>query len=298
MSISPTSPMGGYGYSHGGARPGFFERLARGWALTKASLHVLRLDTEILVLPVLSGIVMLLLAAGVFGTLVLGALGGASYGSAVWIGASLAVYFLGYFVVIFFNAAVVAMASIRFDGGDPVVRDGLRASKENWFLILQWALIAATVGLVLRMLRGEMRQRYGFLADLLIGGLEVAWSAVIYFVVPLLVYRKMGPMQALRESTSLIRRAWGETLAGEVSMGLLFGVAGFLGLAVLLGSAFVGVGAFVMLLLFAAVVIYWLILAVVYTAAQGVLTAALYKYATTGQVPQGFDSGVLARAIA
>jgi uncharacterized protein DUF6159 len=275
-----------------------FERFVRGWALTKASFHVLRLDTEILVLPVLSAIVMILLAAGVFGSLVLGMMGGATYGSAVWIAASLAVYLLGYFVVIFFNAAVVAMATIRFDGGDPVVRDGLRASKENWLLILQWALIAATVGLVLRMLRGQMRQRYGWLADLLVGGLEVAWNALIYFVVPILVYRKVGPVQAMRESSQLIRRAWGETLGGEVAMGFIFFAAGALGLIVLLATAWLGAAGLVLLGTFVAVVLYWVILAVVYTAAQGVLTAALYKYATTGQVPQGFDSGVLARAIA
>ncbi|HEV8359897.1 MAG TPA: DUF6159 family protein [Candidatus Thermoplasmatota archaeon] len=275
----------------------FFDRLARGWALTKASLHVLRLDSEILVLPVLSGVVMVLLAAGVFVPLVLGTVGGAEYGSGVWIAAALLVYFLGYFVVIFFNAGVVAMATIRFDGGDPVVRDGLRTSKENWVLILQWALVAATVGLVLRMLRGQMRQRYGFLADLLVGGLEVAWSALIYFVVPLLVYRKIGPMAAIRESTALIRRAWGETLAGEVSMGLVFAALGVVGLLALLGTLFLGGSGLMALVVLVAVVLYWVVLAVVYSAAQGVLTAALYKYATTGQVPQGFDSGTMARAI-
>jgi hypothetical protein len=215
----------------------------------------------------------------------------------VWIAAALLVYFVGYFVVIFFNAAVVAMATIRFEGGDPVVRDGLRASKENWVLILQWALVAATVGLVLRMLRGEMRQRYGFLADLLVGGLEVAWNAVIYFVVPLLVYRKIGPMAAIRESTALIRRAWGETLVGEVSMGLVFGVLGFVGLLAWLATGFLGGSGLLMLGLGIAVLLYWVVLAVVYSAAQGVLTAALYKYATTGQVPQGFDGGTLARAV-
>lgn len=275
-----------------------FGRLSRGWALTKASLHVLRLDTEILVLPVLSGVLMVLLAAGVFLPLVLGVVsGGVEPSMPLFAGAFLLVYFLGYYVVIFFNAAVVAMASIRFDGGDPVVRDGLRASRENWVLILKWALVAATVGLVLRMLRGAARERYGWLGDLLVGGLEVAWNALIYFVVPLLVYRKMGPMQAMKESTALIRRTWGETLAGEVSMGLVFFALGAVGFLALVASAFLGSGLGVIVIA-VGVLVYWIILAVVYTAAQGILTAALYKYATTGQVPRGFDRSTLAHAVA
>jgi hypothetical protein len=261
-----------------------FERLARGWALTKASLHVLRLDTEIL------------LAAGVFGPMALAAASGTELSQGAMIGASLLVYFVGYFVVIFFNAAVVAMATIRFDGGDPVVRDGLRASKENWVLIAKWALVAATVGLVLRMLRGEMRQRYGWVADLLVGGLEVAWNALVYFVVPLLVYRKMGPMAAMKESSVLIRRAWGEAIAGEVGMGLVFFLLGAAGLVVVVLAAMYA-SPLVALALLVAAVVYWIVLAVVYSAAQGILTAALYKYATTGQVPRGFDHGTIAHAV-
>lgn len=275
-----------------------FTRFSRGWDLTKASLNVLRLDTEILVLPILSGIVMLLLAGGVFGTLILRALAGHPPTGGTVLGAFLLVYFAGYFVVIFFNTAVVGMASMRFEGKDPVLRDGLRTSTENLGRIVQWALLAATVGLLLRVLRGEMRERYGFLADLLVGGLEVAWDAIIYFVIPVMVYRKVGPGQAIKESAGLMRRAWGETLAGEVGMGFIFIALGVLGLLALLATGFFATSVAVLAAVFVAVVIYWLVLAVVYSAAQGVLTAALYRYATTGQVPAGFAASSMANALA
>jgi hypothetical protein len=275
-----------------------FTRFARGWDLTKASLNVLRLDTEILLLPVLSGVVMLLLAGGVFGTLVLRALGGTPPSEGTFIAAFLLVYFVGYFVVIFFNTAVVGMASMRFDGKDPVLRDGLRTSTENLGRIAQWALLAATVGLLLRILRGEMRERYGFVADLLVGGLEYAWDAIVYFVIPVMVYRKVGPGQAIRESAQLMRRTWGETLAGEVGMGLVFFLLGAAGLLVVLATAFLSASLVVTAAVFVAVLVYWLVLAVVYSAAQGVLTAALYRYATTGQVPHGFAAGSVANALA
>lgn len=273
-----------------------FERLSRGWALTKASLHVLRLDTEILVLPVLSGVVMLLVAAGVFIPLVLSIMGGSTLPEWSFAAAFLVVYFVGAFVAIFFNTAVVAMATIRFDGGDPVVKDGLRTAAENWKLILQWALVAATVGLLLRLFRQTLQEKLGFLGGILGSMLEVAWGAVIYFVIPLLVYRKMGPVQAMRESWGMIKRTWGETVAGEVSMGLVFFALAAAGFLVLLGAMFLG--SFVAFLaVLAGVLVYWVVLAVVYTAAQGILTAALYKYATTGRVPQGFDDSMMAHAV-
>jgi len=274
------------------------DRFARGWALAKASFHVLRLDTEMLLLPVLSGIIMILIAAGVFAPLLFSALARpGSVSAGLLLAAYLVVHFAGYFVVIFFNAAVVHMATIRFDGGDPVLKDGLRASKENWRLIAQWAVVAATVGLVLHVLQSAARERGGFIGQILASVLQTAWNAIVYFVVPLLVYRKMGPMQAIKESGSLIRRTWGETLAGEVGVGFVFLLLGLAGVLVLVAGSVLGGSGLVMLGLLAAVVVYWLLLAVTYSAAQGVLTAALYKYATTGQVPQGFDRGLVARAI-
>jgi hypothetical protein len=283
----------------GNAMTDLFTRFARGWTLTKASLQVLRLDTQILLLPVLSAAVMLLLAGGVFGSLVLSAWAGHAPTDGVVLGSILLVYFVGYFVVIFFNTATVAMATDRFEGRTPTLRQGLRTSWSHAGKILQWALLAATVGLLLRLLRGELRQRWGPLLDAILGGLlETAWNALIYFVVPLLVYRGLGPLDAIRESGSLMRRAWGETAAGEVGMTAVFGLLGLLGVGVLVLLAWAGAGALTLLVAFAAVVLYWLILAVVYTAAQGVLTAAIYKYATTGQVPQGFDHGAVSTAFA
>jgi hypothetical protein len=273
-----------------------FARLSRGWALTKASLHVLRLDSEILVLPVLSGISMLLLAAVLLGPLAWGAVGGAEYADGIWMVAFLAVYFLATFVAIFFNTAVVHMATLRFQGQDPVVKDGLSMAASKWTLILQWAIVAATVGLVLRLLRNALRERAGLLGSLFGSLLEVAWGAIIYFVIPLVVYRGLGPIAAMKESWTLIKRTWGETVGGEVGMSLIFLGLGLVGLVVFLAGLWTG--GVIGLALFGAAVLYWVLLVVVYTAAQGILTAALYRYATTGQVPQGFDRSMMANAVA
>src|SRR5690606_1356559 len=56
------------------------------------------------------------------------------------------------FVVIFFNAALIAAAIERLRGGDPTVASGLRAVVPHIHNIFGWAVISASVGLVLRAL--------------------------------------------------------------------------------------------------------------------------------------------------
>lgn len=271
-----------------------FERLRRGWTLTKASLHVLRLDPEMIILPVLSGVIMLLLAAALLLPMFLGGADISQDGGAML--AFFALYFAGSFVAIFFNTAVVHMATMRFEGKDPIVRDGLSFAAQNVGRIFVWAMVAATVGLLLRMFRNALRENLGFLGSIFGSLLEMAWGAVIYFAVPILVYNKVGPFDAMKQSWALIKRTWGETVAGEVGMSLVFVALGLLGLV----AFFVGIsaGGALGLALLGGAVLWWVLLMVVYTAAQGILTAALYRYATTGQVPQGFDQSTMQRAVA
>src|SRR5687768_12165562 len=117
-----------------------FASISRGWALTKTSFRVLKLDKEILLLPVLSALTML--AVIVVGIVALSGVSLAPDGSWVTLLALFGFYVVGYFVVLFFNAAVIECAMIRFNGGDPVVRDGLRKAWSRKGRILQWAVVA------------------------------------------------------------------------------------------------------------------------------------------------------------
>lgn len=261
-------------------------RISRGWKLTKLSLNVIRKDKEILLLPVLSAAITLLLLAsfvvGIFFSVGLDQVVEGA-GTGIVVASMFAFYFISFFVVIFFNAAIVACATIRLNGGDPTVRDGLRVAMDNLGRILAWALVAATVGMIIR----AVQQRVGFIGRLIMGALGVAWTLVAYFVVPVLIYEKLGPWAALKRSASIFKGTWGEMIVGNLGLGIIFFLAGLAGiLFIIAGAAVGGVGLLVGLV---AAVVYWLILGVVKAAAEGVLVAALYKYATTGQVPEGLE---------
>lgn len=262
-------------------------RISRGWKLTKLSLRVIRKDKEILLLPVMSAIFTILVlasfVAGIFFTVGFGDLLG-DLSVAMWVVLGFVFYFISYFISIFFNAAIIGCATIRLSGGDPTVKDGLRVAADNVGRILVWALVAATVGMVIR----AIQQRVGFIGKIIMGALGVAWSLVTYFVVPVLVYEKVGPWAAVKRSASVFKGTWGEMIVGNLGLGLIFMLAGFLGFVFVVVGGAVGGGTGLMVGFIVAVV-YWLVLAVVKTAAEGVLVAALYKYATTGQVPEGLE---------
>lgn len=278
-----------------------FAKFSRSWALVKASAAVLRSDSELLVFPLVSSVVAMIVAASFL--LPLGLLGGEVQAlkkdeldvlALVWL---FAFYFCQYLVIFFFNTALVGAAMIRLDGGDPTVADGLRIAFAKIGAIVGYAAIAATVGLLLRMIE----QRAGWLGKLVSGMLGVAWTFASFLVVPVLVTQNVGPVQALKESAGLLRKTWGENLIGAGGIGLVGGLAitlvSVIGIAAAVFafvSKAVGVGITLLVLTGVAV----LLLSLVMAALSGIYSAALYRYASRGEVAAGFDGQALASAFA
>lgn len=273
------------------------ERLKNSWELVKASGRVLQADTELLLFPVFSGVAMILVTATFVLPLAIGGIA-SSQGGGLEVGAYLiflAFYFVQYGVIIFFNSALVGAAQIRLQGGDPTVGDGIRIAIGNLKPILGYALIAATVGLLLKILRDKA----GFVGKILamVGG--VAWSLATYLVVPVLVARGLGPIDAIKESASILKRTWGEQIAGSIGIGLVFGfgtlIYSLIVIPLVIISAVLGAPVAVTIGLAGAAVLGYILLAVVSSALKGVYSAALYQFATTGEAFM-FDRRLLAEA--
>lgn len=278
-----------------------FERFSRSWSLIKASAGVLSKDKELLVFPMLSTICSLIVtAAFVLPALGMGALDNLQAGSA---GVQVGVYVLAflfylaqYFVIFFFNSALVGAAMIRLDGGDPSLGDGMAIAFRKLVPILGYAAIAATVGLLLR----SLQERAGFLGRIAIGLLGVAWTVATFLVVPVLVTRDVGPIDALKESAELLKKTWGENLIGQGGVGAVFGlfyavlaIVGFVAIfAVAAGTQSAALtGVTVAVVIFA-----FVLTALIQAALSGIYSAALYRYATAQETPAGFDSQLLQRS--
>ena len=271
-------------------------KFARSWALAKASLQVLRSDKELLVFPLVSGAAAVVVAASfvlpMFGLGLFEQLDAGEGVSLVFLAWAFAFYLAQYFVIFFFNTALVGAAMIRLDGGDPTVGAGLRIAAGKVWPILGYAAIAATVGLLLR----AIEERAGFIGRIVVGLLGVAWTAVTFLTVPVLVARDVGPVEAVRESASLLGRTWGENLIGNGGIGLTFillnlgVILGGFGLVALLAAQQLPLLAVAVAVL---AVLAVLLLALVQAALSGIYSAALYRFAVQGDAPAGFDAVLL-----
>ena len=275
-----------------------FERFSRSWGLIKASAGVLAKDKELLVFPLLSAVCTLIVAAAfVLPAFGMGALDGLREGGmspTAYVFAFL-FYLVQYFVIFFFNSALVGAAMIRLDGGDPTLSDGLRIASSKALPILGYAAIAATVGMILR----AIQERAGFLGKLVAGFLGVAWTLASFLVVPVLVSRNIGPIDAVKESAVLLKKTWGENLIGQGGVGLVFGLI-FFGLIIVGGGGIVAVAmtgnGMLTGLVVAVVIVALLLAALVQAALSGIYSAALYRYAVGAGDSEGFDAQLLGQA--
>ena len=277
-------------------------RFARSLDLARAAWSVVRADKELMLLPVLSVAVLLLILVSLAVPVAL--LGGLSPDAvngepgAVPALGMLVFYIFAYFVTLFFNTALVGAAMIRMDGGNPRLGDGLRIAWERAGRIFGYACIAATVGLLLR----ALEQRIGLIGRIVIKLIGVGWALATFLVVPVLVTRDVGPVDAVKESAELLRRTWGENLIGNLGLGFVFGAAYF-GLAIvsvgiLVLAAQTGRTLFISLVLLVAIVAF-LALSALHATMQGVYSAALYRYATDHATPlPGFGPELLEGAFA
>ncbi len=261
-------------------------RIGRSFQLVGQSYRILMQDKELMVLPLLSAAVMAALVVLV----VLGVgLDGARVqrvGPAVYVPLFL-MYVAMYAIGIFFQAAVVAGATERMRGGDPTVGSALGAASRRLGPILMWALVAATVGLVLR----AIHDRLGFVGKIVSSLLGAAWSLATFFVVPVLVLEDRSIGESFTRSVGVFKKTWGETVAGGASLAAA-GLCAWLTLI-----AIVGLLAWAFGLL--AVVVFApgaIVLMVFFSALQGVYVASLYRYATEGQATPGIDRALLDQA--
>jgi hypothetical protein len=264
-----------------------FDRLSRSWELTKASAAVLSADKELLVFPLLSGLASILVLVtfavptfffGLGDAALSDREGGRILGGIV----TFLFYVTQYFVILFCNTALVGAALIRLRGGDPTVGDGFRIAVSRVTTILGYAVVSATVGMVLRM----VAQKGGVAGRIVASLFGLAWGLATFLVVPVFVVEEVGPIDAIKRSASYLKRTWGEQLAGNLGMGWVFGLMSFgvilLCIAGIVAAASLGSGVLLGLVI-AVSVVALLGIALVSSALGGIYAAAIYRFAAENE---------------
>lgn len=279
-----------------------FDWFTRGWRMAQSSWAVLKENPSLALLPVISGFALVAVTALLAIPVVAGAAVGASLHASeraeqIYAYAALFVwYFACTFVIIFCNAALISCALQSFAGQRTSIGAGLAAAGRRSAQILGWSFVAATVGVLLRGLQSLANEKLGFIGQLAAALVEGAWGVITYFVVPVVVTEGVGPISAVKRSSSILRRTWGESLVGSAGLGavMFLMLLPFCGLVALVATGVGGEG--VRSVSAVALAIYVLAVTVIYTTLNTIFRAAVYNYAITGGTPHQMDPALLQNA--
>jgi hypothetical protein len=281
--------------------PDPMSRFARSWQLIRASMEVLRNDNALLVLPAISGVVTMFVIGGFMALAVSGGTfaairaAGPHHVPAEFYAWLFCMYVVQYFVIIFFNTALVGAAIVLLGGGRPTVWDGLKLAFSRIGAILGYAIISATVGVLLQFIA----ERLGFIGRLLGATAGIAWTAATFLVVPVLAAEGVSAWDAVERSSELLRKTWGENLIGNAGISLVMSmisgaiaVIGFGGGMVLFRHGYEVLG----VALISAAATAFVLVVLVAAALSGIYSAAVYWYATSGRPPVDFDGDLIPAA--
>ncbi len=273
--------------------------------ILKESWALLSHDKEILWLPVLSAITFFVSLAIVGVIVYFGVLGGsldalkglenAEQGvKDVAVYATIfGYYLLIFFITNFFQASIFAIVHARFNGGNFSLGDGLASARAHMGRIFIWSLISATVGVILQVVSDKSKV-VGKIVAAILGS---AWNILTYFSLPSLVIGQASLTDSFKESASMIRKTWGETIIVNFGVGLIFGLINTLlfavGIVILIlfptMNVAIGIGSSLIFLI--------ILLSILSTSLNAIFKLVLFEYARTGTVPQGFSLDVVQSAI-
>lgn len=281
MAGRSTVSRGGFG---GRSNVGFFQRLRSGLLLTKDSIAVLRDHPSLMAFPALAALssvafwvvfLVPLLVADLIGT-----------------GAELIVLFIVYlgttFLATFFTASLVFAVNQAFHGEDPDLRESMRAAWRRKGAIFVWAVVAATVSLILK----RIQESDSSLSRIAASIFAVGWTVATFFVVPVIVFEEVTVRSMFTRSADTFRGTWGESIGVGLGISLLEFVGATVGIVTALVVAgliwlvapLAGVGIGIVLVVGVLVGTH-----LVGQTIWGITKTALYVYAAEDRIPPQFD---------
>lgn len=287
-----------------------FEVFARSWEITKLSLNVIKKDKELLLFPFFAGLfsimfLVAMLVPSIIISFIEEGVGPEAYGIVEY-----TVLFLTYlglsFISTFFNVCVVYTTKIRFEGGNATFGESIKFALSKIGLIFYWSFIVAIVGLVMRIIEkwaekadqrdqpGLPSQRSQLVSNYLTSIFGMMWSIITIFVIPAMVYHDLRPKDAIKKSVETLKRTWGESLIRYYGLGLIQFTFIILGIIVLVLLFIIANSLYLGIIVIA--ILYIFIIMLVFSLANTVFNTALYVYADTGKIPEGYHQEIMSNA--
>jgi len=271
--------------------------------IVKESWNVLKQDKEIMWFPVISTILTLIVLGAMAAYFYFMLLGGSStefkideskeISNIIIYGTIFIYYLVIFFIANFFQSALFIIVQGRFSGQDLNFSDGMQGAGKYVGKIFIWSLISATVGIILNAISNKFKMVGRILANIL----GAAWEILTYFSLPALVIGNLGIKDSFKESASMIKKTWGETLIVSFGVGLFFVAVVVLGLVLSVAITIMAPTTYVVVSVAVVFTIFYIAMMLLATTLSSIFKLALFNYARTGNIPQGFSDYIVKGAI-
>lgn len=270
--------------------------------IVKESWAILKQDKELALFPIVSSIVSLIALIVMFVVFFFVSLSGSlanienmgQTGADAIFYAVLFVYYVIMFTITnYFLAAMYTIINARFNGQDLSFSDGISSANRNFSRIFIWSVISATVGVVLEFISNKSK----IIGSIVAAIFGAAWAILTYFSLPSLIIGKTTVKGSFKESASLIRKTWGETIIVNFGVGLFFALLMLIGLVASIALVALVPIVEILILVVILFVMYMIALIIISTTLSSIFKLAIYQYAKTGIVPAGFTPSLIAGAV-
>ncbi|MDD5687832.1 MAG: DUF6159 family protein [Elusimicrobia bacterium] len=195
------------------------------------------------------------------------------------------IYFIILYLIIMFlsvysNVAFYSEIMHALKGESVSIRRGLIFASSKVKQIFLWSLFAGLVGYLISLLE----QKVGFVGKIIIKFIGIAWSVSSIFVAPaIIVSEEPNPIKLLKNSATIIKKTWGESLIGYLGVNFASLLIIFAPLIVIIVSMFL----FVKLALFFMGI--YLLIIIIYAFLTNIISqiykCALYLFAYENYIP-------------
>jgi hypothetical protein len=287
------------------------ERFVNAFHLARDCWKILCADLSLLLLPLFSGVACILVMLsfiapqsldqeGILAGIVrLARLLDVETNDASWKswGTIFLFYFCLNFIIFYFNAALVHCCLFRLRGIPVNLFHGLLAATRRLPQLLAWSVVSATVGLVIRIVERAGRHQGQSRRYFLIQIFGVLWSVATYFIVPVLVIERVGPLKAFKRSVKVLTRTWGDQIEGRVGIDFCAFPIWLIGFVMLGFGIKAGVTTSSINPVLVGLGILWLLTtALIHSTLDTVLLSALYLYSTQDEIPAQWEAAQMEQA--
>lgn len=259
--------------------------------LFKQSYQILKSDKQFVLFPVLSGVfagIAAMIVGGIYLAGINTVIPQEGVAFSIFSVVMLFLYYLSaYYILIYFNSGLAASVLSSFKGGETGYKYGMSQAKQKRKQILEYAIVAAIVGVLLKLIAEKLK----FLGTVVEAVLGAAWSLATVFIAPVIITSDLGPIDAIKESAGIFKKTWGKTIVGSVGFALI-GLVAFVACLIPIGAGIFLKDTTAIIVGGAITVVGFVIASILINACASIYRTALFYYATTKSVPKGYDSNL------